>query len=98
VRPPRGASVTALVDASGRFLEGGPGRLLLPAPGPLAEAAVRINHTGAAAQPEPVLAALTALAGGLRQLGFDPDVNRALVVAERALFEPDDLGVNRPTR
>jgi aspartate aminotransferase-like enzyme len=86
VRPPRGVSVAGLVEASGPYLEGGPARLVAPAPGPLADAAVRINHTGAAACPEPVLAALTALAGGLRQLRFDRDAGRALTAAESALF------------
>jgi aspartate aminotransferase-like enzyme len=92
VRPPEGVSVPALLDATRRYLDGGDLRLLGPAPGPLADAAIRINHTGEGAHPEPVLAALTALAGGLRRLGYSPDLNAALAAADQALFaaSPED--------
>ncbi len=87
VHPPHGTSVAAMVRAATPYLDGGHPGLVAPAPGPLAAHAIRISHTGEASRPEPVLAALTALAGGLRQLGFDPDASRALAAAERALFE-----------
>jgi aspartate aminotransferase-like enzyme len=86
VHPPRGVSVSALVEASSRYLGGAEPGLLSPAPGPLAGLALRINHTGEAARPAPVLAALTALAGGLRRLGLSADLDAALAAAERALF------------
>jgi aspartate aminotransferase-like enzyme len=87
VRPPRDSTVAAVLDASARYLDGGFPGLLTAAPGPLAELAIRINHTGEGARPEPVLAAITALAGGLRRLGMCADVSRALAAAERALFD-----------
>ncbi|HEY4830771.1 MAG TPA: aminotransferase class V-fold PLP-dependent enzyme [Solirubrobacteraceae bacterium] len=86
VRAPDGVSVAALVESSVPFLEGGDGGLLVPAPGPLADVAIRINHTGEAARPEPVLSAITALAAGLRRLGFEADVSLALTAAERTLI------------
>jgi aspartate aminotransferase-like enzyme len=87
VRPPHAVPVAGLVEASVRYLEGGDVGLLAPAPGPLVELAIRVNHTGEAARPEPVLAAITALAAGLRRLGFEADVSRALAATERAFFE-----------
>jgi aspartate aminotransferase-like enzyme len=85
-RPPAGVSVSALVEASSRYLQGAEPGLLSPAPGPLAELALRVNHTGHAANPEPVLAALTALAGGLGRLGLGADLDVALAAADQALF------------
>lgn len=96
VRPPEGVSVDALVHASSPFLDGGRTGLLATAPGSLAQTVARINHTGEAARPEPVLAALTALAGGLRRLGFEPGIGPALDAAERALFELGVSDVSRP--
>lgn len=46
-----------------------------------------MNHTGEAAWPEPVLAAIIALAGGLRQLDRAGNLELALSVAERTLFD-----------
>jgi aspartate aminotransferase-like enzyme len=86
LRPPGDVSVTAILDASSRYLDGLQPGLLTPAPGPLAELALRINHTGAGARSGPVLAALTALAGGLDRLGFDADLDAALAAAGRVLF------------
>lgn len=91
VRPPEGVSVATLLEASDRYLDGGQAGLLAPAPGPLFESAVRINHTGEGARPEPVLAALTALASGLRRLGYSPDSGAALAAADQALFEASHL-------
>jgi aspartate aminotransferase-like enzyme len=88
VHPPREVPVTVLAQASERYLDGGHPGLVASAPEPLADRAIRINHTGRAARPEPVLAALTALAGGLRRLGLHPDWTAALAAAERCLFEP----------
>ncbi len=87
VRPPAGLSVGEIVAAAARYLEGGPTGMLGAAPGPLAGAALRINHTGAGARPEPVLAAIVALAGALRQLGREVNLDLALSIAERALFD-----------
>lgn len=98
VRPPQGVSVAALVEASARYLDGGRAGLLEPAPGPLQDTAVRVTHTGAAARPEPVLAAITALAGGLRRLGLQADVGGALSVAEPALFCLAAGDLSRPPR
>jgi len=86
VRPPHDVCVARLVEASAPYLDGGHPGVVAPAPGPLGERAIRINHTGEAARPAAVLAALAALAGGLRRLGFDPDAGRAFAAA-RALFE-----------
>lgn len=86
VRPPEGVSVTTLLEESVRYLDGGLPGLLAPAPGPLFESALRINHTGEGARAEPVLAALAALAGGLRRIGYSPDLDAALAAADQALF------------
>jgi aspartate aminotransferase-like enzyme len=48
------------------------------APGPLAQRALRIAHTGEDARIAPVLAALTGLALGLRALGIDGDIGATL--------------------
>jgi len=87
VQPPREVPPAALAHAAQRYLDGGHPGLVASAPGPLADRAVRINHTGRAARPEPVLAALTALACGLRRLGLRPDSAAASAAAERCLFE-----------
>ena len=86
VRPPAGVSVPDLAAAAAPYLEGGNPGLLIPAPGPLAQSALRINHTGNAALPAGVLAALTALAGALHSLGHETDLDGALAVAEPLLF------------
>jgi aspartate aminotransferase-like enzyme len=91
VRPPPEISVTAVLEASAPYLRGAPRGLLTPAPGPLAHSAVRINHTGAAAWPNAVLAALAALAAGLHRLGVDADVGVALIAAAEALFDNSEL-------
>ncbi len=87
VRPPAGVSVDAVAAAAAPYLEGGRTGLIGAAPGPLAGDALRINHTGAGAYPEPVLASITALAGALRSLGREVRLDLALSVADRALFE-----------
>jgi aspartate aminotransferase-like enzyme len=51
------------------------------APGPLAQRALRISHTGEDARLAPVLAALTALALGLRARGIDGDIGATLAAA-----------------
>jgi aspartate aminotransferase-like enzyme len=84
LRPPAGITVAQLSDASARYLADR--GLVAPAPGPLADSALRVNHTGAAAAPAAVIAALTALAEGLHQLGRAPDLDVALAAADRKLF------------
>ncbi len=98
VRPPDDVPIGAFIESSERYLDGGQQGLLAPAPGPLADAAFRINHTGESARPEPVLAALTALAGGLRRLGYAPDLDAALAAADQELFtaSPTPLGTASP--
>ena len=85
VRPPEGIATAALVEAASRELDGALPGLLAVAPGTLADAAVRVNHTGEAARPATVLAALTALGGALQSLGREPDVAAALQAAEHRL-------------
>jgi aspartate aminotransferase-like enzyme len=86
VRPPVGSSVSALVDASSSYLGDRERGLLSPAPGPLADLALRINHTGLAAQPGAVVVAITALAAGLGELGIAHDLEAALASLDGALF------------
>jgi aspartate aminotransferase-like enzyme len=86
VRPPAGITVAVLADASSRYLGDRERGLLSPAPGPLADLALRINHTGQAAQPGAVVAAITALAAGLGQLGIAHDLEAALAALDGALF------------
>lgn len=86
VRPPAGLTVAEIVAGAAQYLDGGRTGLIGTAPGPLAGAALRINHTGEAARPEPVLAAIVALAGALRGLGRAGNLELALSAAERALF------------
>lgn len=85
LRPPGGVSPSDLVTAAGRCLDGERAGLVTAAPGPLAESAIRVNHTGAAAQPSSVLAALRALAGAIGELGLEADVDAALAAAEQVL-------------
>ena len=86
VRPPAAVSVSALVDASSRYLGERERGLVTPAPGPLADLALRVNHTGSAAQPGAVVAAITALAAGLGRLGITHDLNAALTAVDGQLF------------
>ena len=81
VRPPQGITVAELLAAVLPALQGGSPGLVGPAPGPLAQHALRINHMGAAAEPEPVLAAAAALAVGLTRLGYEVDAGAALAGA-----------------
>ena len=99
VRPPEDVSITTFLESTARYLDGGQPGLLAPAPGPLADVALRINHTGEAARAEPVLAALSALAGGLRRLGYSPDLDAALAAADRALFgaSPEAADGDKPS-
>ncbi len=60
---------------------------LTVAPGPLAKEALRVNHTGQQASLAVVRSALISLAGGLRALGRDTDLESALSAAERAWHE-----------
>jgi len=87
LRPPAGVAAATLVEAAGSHLQDGQPTLITSAPGPLAEFALRINHTGSGARPEAVVAALTALASGLSQLGLSPDLTGALAVAQTALAD-----------
>lgn len=86
LRPPAGVSVQTLADATAPYLGERNRGLVTPAPGPLAVRALRVNHTGAAANPECVIAAITALSSGLRRLGLSSDLNAALTATEQALF------------
>ena len=86
VRLPADAPGPALLDA----LEAGALRsTLAAAPGPLARVALRIGHTGLRARPEDVIAALAALAVGLRAVGIETDVGGAV---EAALDLPRPAG------
>jgi aspartate aminotransferase-like enzyme len=87
LRPPAGVAVTTLVEAARSHLQDGQQALITSAPGPLGEFALRVNHTGAGARSEAVIAALTALATGLSQLGLRPDLTAALAVAHTALTD-----------
>jgi aspartate aminotransferase-like enzyme len=86
VRPPAGVAVAQLAEAASRYLGERERGLVASAPGPLADAALRINHTGAASEPAAVIVALTALAGALHGLGRAPDLDVALAAADRELF------------
>lgn len=57
---------------------------LAAAPGPLAEDALRVNHTGRRANLTGVLSALTALARGLHALGREADLNTSIALATEA--------------
>jgi aspartate aminotransferase-like enzyme len=83
LRPGDGVAADALVAATGRWL--GRTGLVGPAPGPLAIEAFRVLHTGSGAEPAAVVAALTALALGLRDLGATPDLDGALAAARPLL-------------
>lgn len=74
--------VTAATESSG-----GSSAALAVAPGPLAKEALRVNHTGRHASLAVVQRALISLAGGLRALGHDADLESALSAAERAWHE-----------
>jgi aspartate aminotransferase-like enzyme len=57
-----------------------------PAPGPLAERAVRVSHTGRRASLTTVWSALAALARGLGSLGYEADLEAALAGATDAWY------------
>jgi aspartate aminotransferase-like enzyme len=85
ITPPPGLSVDAVAQAAVPYLDGGvPGRVE-PAPGSLAQDAIRISHFGAAARTESVLATLTALGAALSRLGISPGPDPALQRARQAL-------------
>jgi aspartate aminotransferase-like enzyme len=72
LRPPAGLTATALLE-----------RVRIPAPveaapGPLADSALRVVHTGAHASLPAVVAAIAALADALAQLGVKVDAQTAL--------------------
>jgi aspartate aminotransferase-like enzyme len=81
VAPPHAISPKRLLDASAAALPGARPGLLALAPGPLADTALRINHTGDGAATAPVLEALGALSLGLRELELAPDAGAALEAA-----------------
>jgi hypothetical protein len=58
--------------------------LISLAPPPLANEAIRVNHTGLEANLPSVLSAVQALAGGMRALGHDADLEAALATAGEA--------------
>jgi aspartate aminotransferase-like enzyme len=78
LRPPDGVTATALFD---RVRLPAP---VEPAPGPLADSALRIVHTGAHASLPSVLAAIAALADALAQVGVQADAPAALDAAHAA--------------
>jgi aspartate aminotransferase-like enzyme len=75
---PDGLASTDLLAAARAAVPEAPLEL---APGPLAEQALRIAHTGEAARLAPVLAAITALALGLEAHGIEADAGAALAAA-----------------
>ncbi len=80
VRPPAGgalALMTAIRASSPADQE-----LVSLAPPPLANDAIRVNHTGLQASLPAVLSALEAMARGLRALGHDSDLGAALALAD----------------
>ncbi len=77
-RPPTEGSL-ALTAALASSLENP--ALISLAPPPLANDAIRVNHTGLAANLPAVLSAVKALAGGMRALGYDADLAAALEIA-----------------
>lgn len=85
---PAQTSSRELLEQSLAALDGAIPGLLSLAPGPLADTALRINHTGRAAHVAYVCQALAALSTGLRQLGIENDLSTALDVAIRAARPP----------
>ena len=75
VRPPTEGSL-ALTAALANSLENP--ALISLAPPPLANDAIRVNHTGLEANLPAVLSAVKALASGMRALGYDADLAAAL--------------------
>ena len=78
LRAPAGVTATALLD-----------RVRIPAPveaapGPLADRALRVVHTGADASLPAVLAAIASLADALAQVGIEADTQAALDTAQSA--------------
>ncbi len=88
VAVPTQMSSRELLEQSLAALNGAIPGLLSLAPGPLADAALRINHTGRAAQIAYVCQALTALSTGLRRLGIETDLSAALEMAIRTAKPP----------
>ena len=78
VRPPAEGSL-ALTAALANSLENP--ALISLAPPPLANDAIRVNHTGLEANLPAVLSAVEALASGMRALGYDADLAAALEMA-----------------
>jgi aspartate aminotransferase-like enzyme len=81
VRPPTEGSL-ALTSALANSLENP--ALITLAPPPLANEAIRVNHTGLEANLPAVLNAVEALASGMRALGHDADRAAALDMAGEA--------------
>jgi aspartate aminotransferase-like enzyme len=82
LRSPAGVPASALLD---RVRIPAP---VEPAPGPLADTALRVAHTGAHASLPSVFAAVAALADALAQLGIDADAQAALETAHAAWKDP----------
>ena len=82
VRPPADGPL-ALVTAAHANSQGNQALIGL-APPPLANQAIRVNHTGLQASLPSVLGAVKALGRGLLALGHDADLDAALVVAGEA--------------
>jgi aspartate aminotransferase-like enzyme len=78
VRPPAEGSL-ALTAALANSRENP--ALITLAPPPLANDAIRVNHTGLEANLPAVLSAVKALASGMRALGYDTDLAAALEMA-----------------
>jgi aspartate aminotransferase-like enzyme len=92
VRPPAEGS-HALVTAAVANLPQAPS-LISVAPPPLADEAIRVNHTGLLANLGAVSSAVEALAKGMRTLGHDADLGAALAAAGEtwSASEAGDLG------
>ena len=89
MRPPTEGSLALTAAAASSLANPA---LISLAPPPLANDAIRVNHTGLEANLPAVLSAVEALAGGMRALGHDADRAAALAMAgETGASEAADM-------
>jgi aspartate aminotransferase-like enzyme len=88
LRAPVGIPAASLLLAAQEAHRGGVPPALSVAPGSLASAALRVDHTGRRANLATVLDALASLGLGLRRLGLDVDIGDALEAALAAQDPP----------
>jgi aspartate aminotransferase-like enzyme len=81
VTVPDGVIASELVEAARAASDAGSAFIVGVAPGPLRFEALRVSHTGARATTSDVAAAIEALGGGLRSLGFECDIEKATSAA-----------------